>query len=83
MVSQEIINNLLKEQYIYNLGNHYLITPNFEINYYLGVVLGVCFLDTFFDILFWPHIKPLRDKLREKIKCWIKTKILNFGKRQQ
>ena len=77
MVSQEIINNLIKENYIYHIGEHNFILPYIYEPHIVtaSMVFGFFFIDYLFDYLFWEnYIRPVRNNLKEKIINFLKRK---------
>ena len=67
---------ILKEQFLYTLGNQNLIIPNiFTFNAYVvtaSIVFGLWYLDDLSTITLWPFIRPYRNMLKELVKKWIR-----------
>lgn len=74
MVSLVIINNVTSDliPYIYNHIQNPILQPDgilFDGHLQtLFLLFGIWDLDMLFDITLWIYIKPIRDKLKDKIK---------------
>jgi hypothetical protein len=65
---------IINSQFIYHLGEHNLIFPWIYEPHIVtaSLLFGVWYLDELFTITFWPMIRPYRNRLKEKVKQWIK-----------
>lgn len=86
----ETINNLTVIYKLHQIGNHpliirglfspyddFLFNPYFQLTI---VLLGYFWLDSLFDELIWPYIKPYRDNIRRKLIACLTKRNLKFLK---